>query len=107
MASSETGAGSEADPELAKVFGLLSDETRLDIVRALAERNFEESGRPCLSFSELRDRVGVRDAGRFNYHLAQLRGSLVEKTPEGYALTDRGVTVGALVLDANPLTYAA
>lgn len=98
--------GAEAD-DLASVFGLLSDGTRVDIVRALAERRFEESGRPGLSFSELRNRVGARDAGRFNYHLARLRGSLVEKTAEGYLLTDAGVSVGVLVLDANPLTAPA
>ncbi|UPV99064.1 helix-turn-helix domain-containing protein [Halorussus gelatinilyticus] len=100
-------ATGESAADLARVFGLLSDETRLDIVRALAERRFEKSDDACLSFSELRGRVGARDAGRFNYHLGQLRGSLVEKTPEGYLLTDEGVTVGALVLDANPLARLA
>ena len=97
----------ETETELARVFGLLSDETRLGILRALAERRFEEPAAPCLTFSELRDRVGARDAGRFNYHLGQLRGALVEKTAEGYLLTDEGVTVGALVLDTHPLARPA
>lgn len=99
--------GAETASDLADVLGLLSDETRLDIVRALAERRFGESDRSCLSFSELQRRVGARDTGRFNYHLARLRGSLVEKTPDGYLLTDEGVTVGALVVDTNPLTELA
>jgi DNA-binding transcriptional ArsR family regulator len=98
------------DGDLAAVFDLLSDETRLAIVRALAERRFEHPDRADvppdragLSFSELRTRVGARDAGRFNYHLGKLRGALVEKTPDGYRLTDRGVTVGGLLLDRTPL----
>lgn len=97
----------ERTSDLADVFGLLGNETRIDIVRVLADHRFETAGRGRLSFSELRSRVGARDAGRFNYHLAKLRGSLVEKTPEGYALTDRGVTVGALVLDRSPLVPLA
>lgn len=106
--SSEPELASDDSPsELASVFGLLSDETRLDIVRILAEYRFDETAGRCLSFSELQRRVGARDAGRFNYHLAELRGSLVEKTPEGYSLTDEGVTVSALVLDAGPLTRLA
>ena len=38
-------------------------------------------------FSDLRTRVGVRDGGRFSYHLRKLRGRLVERTGDGYALT--------------------
>lgn len=100
-------ASGDSPSELASVFGLLSNETRLDIVRVLAEYRFDETCGRYLSFTELQRRVGARDAGRFNYHLAELRGSLVEKTPEGYSLTDEGVTVSALVLDTGPLTRLA
>ncbi len=89
--------------DLAAVFDLLSDETRLAIVRALAESRCDDPGRPALTFSELRERVGARDAGRFNYHLGKLRGVLVEKTDAGYRLTPRGVTAGTLLLDTTPL----
>lgn len=74
-------------------FTLLSDETRVDILRELAAAS--ESGP--LRFSELRERAGVADAGRFNYHLKQLRGRLVRKTDGGYELTAEGEDAADLV----------
>jgi DNA-binding transcriptional ArsR family regulator len=88
-------------PALANVFTLLSDETRLRIVFELVVRRGERPSDPALSFSELRSRVGARDAGRFNYHLRKLRGDLVEKVDDGYCLTPTGEAVGlTLVLGA-------
>ncbi|MEF8852968.1 MAG: winged helix-turn-helix domain-containing protein [Haloarculaceae archaeon] len=75
----------------AETFALLSDETRVRILVALAEA---AGG---LRFSELRTRVGVRDAGRFNYHLEKLRGRLVEKSGETYVLTAAGADVATLL----------
>jgi len=46
-----------------------------------------------LSFSALRDRVDVRDSGRFNYHLGELRGRFVEKGEDGYTLRYAGTRV--------------
>lgn len=82
--------GSDLD-EATATFDLLSDETRVRIVRALADA----SGG--LRFSELRTRAGVRDAGRFNYHLEKLRGRLVEKSGETYVLTAAGADVAGLL----------
>jgi DNA-binding transcriptional ArsR family regulator len=87
--------------DLSGVFELLSDETRLGIVRELAAVNADETTGNSRSFSELRTRVGTRDSGQFNYHLGRLRGSLVEKTAAGYELTELGLVVGATVLDAT------
>ena len=78
--------------DAADTFTLLSDETRVAIVRALADAPAE-----ALGFSELRSRVGVRDGGRFNYHLQKLCGSLVEKRTEGYALTAAGERAARLL----------
>jgi hypothetical protein len=39
-----------------------------------------------VSFSELRDRVGTRDSGQFNYHLDQLTGHFIRATDSGYEL---------------------
>jgi len=81
-----------ADPgETAATFGLLGDETRVRIVRALAD------AADGLRFSELQSRVGVRDPGRFNYHLEKLRGRLVEKSGETYVLTPAGADVADLL----------
>lgn len=64
-------------PAPSEAFGVLSDGTRIVIVEALAA----ESG---LSFAELRRRVGVRDAGQFNYHLSKLRDRFVTKRDGKY-----------------------
>jgi hypothetical protein len=56
-----------------------------------------ESPDDAVSFSELRERVGTRDSGHFNYHLGQLAGSFVAKGPDGYSLTYAGSQiVGAM-----------
>lgn len=34
--------------------------------------------------------MGIRDSGQFNYHLGQLEGQFIEKTPEGYQLLSAG-----------------
>ncbi len=74
------------------VFGLLGNETRIAILYALAE-----SPEETVPFSVLRDRVGTRDSGRFNYHLGKLAGHFVRKTEDGYELTVAGSgIVGAL-----------
>lgn len=84
---------SEALVDLARTFDLLSDETRLAVVRELAAADAEP-----LRFSELRCRVGAADGGRFNYHLRRLRGSLVEQVDEGYVLTAVGRRAAAMVV---------
>jgi len=67
-------------------------ELRIAILRELGE---SDAGR--LSFSALRERVGERDSGKFNYHLSKLSGRFVAKTDAGeYALT----YPGHLVVDA-------
>lgn len=77
----------EADPTDA--LAVLGDETRIAILRALAEA--EEP----LAFTELRRRAGVDDAGRFNYHLSELREYFVRETEGGYALREAGSRVVA------------
>jgi DNA-binding transcriptional ArsR family regulator len=75
-----------------EVFGLLGNETRIAILYALAE-----SPEETIPFSVLRDRVGTRDSGRFNYHLGKLAGHFVRKAEDGYELTVAGSgIVGAL-----------
>lgn len=43
-----------------------------------------------LEFSTLRDRVGIAESTRFNYHLQQLVDDCVRAGEDGYALSDRG-----------------
>ncbi|WP_459193611.1 DUF7347 domain-containing protein [Halosimplex sp. J119] len=73
-------------------FTLLSNETRVRILAALADADAE-----AVRFSDLRTRVDVTDSGQFNYHLDRLRGELVAKTDDGYALTESGRAVARLL----------
>jgi len=75
----------------AEAFAVLGDETRLDILRTLADADEP------LAFSSLRERAGVRDSGRFSYHLRTLCEYFVRETPEGYELGHAGTRV----LDAS------
>lgn len=73
-------------------FATLGNETRLGILQALGRAEGD------LSFSELRDRVGVADSGQFNYHLEQLVGHFARKTDDGYQLRRAGRRVVEAVL---------
>lgn len=88
--------GNETDvvgsPENA--FSVLGDEVRLEILLVLAEQMGEKSG---LTFSELRERVGVKDSGRFNYHLDKLGDGFIKKTDDGYVPRYPGLAVVSAV----------
>jgi hypothetical protein len=86
------------DPENA--FALLGNEMRLDIVQALGEAETP------LSFSALRERVGARDSGQFNYHLGKLVGTFVAGGDDGYSLRHPGLLVYGAVL-AGSITAEA
>lgn len=73
-------------------FAVLSDETRLDIIRVLGDAGGTGEYR-ALPFSTLQDSVGVDDSGRFSYHLNKLVGRFIESTDEGYRLRVPGVQV--------------
>ncbi len=82
------------DPD--EAFAVLSDGTRIDVLRALWDADGDE-----LSFSALRHEVGVADSGKFNYHLGKLTDRFVEKGEDGYRLRAAGMqVVGALLAGA-------
>lgn len=92
----EAAAGM-ANERTTNTFSLLANETRLAILLALweAEEPFSEgqwdpTEGDFVPFSELRERVDVRDSGRFNYHLGQMEGIFIEKTGNGYHLLPTG-----------------
>ncbi|AUX08844.1 HTH domain protein [Halalkaliarchaeum desulfuricum] len=80
----------KADPE--EAFTALADDNRIAILRALWEADGHEA-----SFSQLRDAVGMRDSGQFNYHLDKLVGTFVAKTETGYELTEAGTWVNGAI----------
>ncbi|WP_267641635.1 ArsR/SmtB family transcription factor [Haloarchaeobius amylolyticus] len=83
-------------------FALLGNETRVAILRELWETATEGP----MPFSELRERVGMRDSGQFNYHLTKLTGTFIRKVdPEddeegegGYVLRFAGIAVVGAIL---------
>lgn len=76
----------------ADAFALLGHQDRLGIVAAL----FAAEGD--VSFSSLREEVGVYDTGRFHYHLSELQPAFVEGGDDGYRLTRRGRRAARVVL---------
>jgi DNA-binding transcriptional ArsR family regulator len=86
--------GDESTP--LETFDRVNNPLRLAILRALARAFSESPIEPHMRYSDLREAVGARDKGNFNYHLDRLDG-LVTKTPEGYAITDVGLTVVSTV----------
>jgi DNA-binding transcriptional ArsR family regulator len=90
MADSDEESKTTLAPDDA--FALLGNETRVALLRTLGE-----AGEP-LSFSELHDRIDVRDSGQFNYHLEKLVGHFVRKTEDGYTLSRMGRRVVESVL---------
>lgn len=73
-------------------FAVLGNETRMEILQTLAEADGP------LSFSQLRERVGVGDSGQFNYHLGEVEGHFAAKTDAGYELREAGRMVVEAVL---------
>lgn len=73
-------------------FAVLGNETRMEILQTLGK------GDEPLSFSELRDRVGMRDSGQFNYHLGKLQGHFIRKVDDEYELRGAGRRVVEAVL---------
>lgn len=80
------GLAVESMADASATFAVLADETRLEILAALAARS-------PLSYSDLQAATGVTDNGRLNYHLRKLQPALVTEDGNGYALTARGRAV--------------
>lgn len=85
-----TGEREPLTPEQA--FAVLSNDTRIRALQALAEADGP------VSFTELRNRVGLRQGSQFNYHLTKLVGHFVAKTTAGYELLPAGKRVVNAVL---------
>lgn len=104
----------------AAAFDAVSDEVRLGVIEAFVEERSRrrETLDPedrdditddvvLLSFSELWDAVGIKDSGRFNYHLDKLVGRFVHRTPKGYMLTVAGHRLAGSIVAGRYDTTAA
>lgn len=94
MTAGETGADEDKE-DLNDAFALLGNETRMGILRALWDERdpFVPTADYALSFTELRERVGAADPGRFNYHLNLLVDEFVRRTESGYVLRPKTIMV--------------
>lgn len=84
-----------------EAFAALSADVRVSILRTLWEIEGYEA-----SFSELREAVGMRDSGQFNYHLDKLVGPFVARTDAGYELTEAGRQINGTI-EAGVFTVEA
>lgn len=82
-----------------EAFALVGHETRVAILRAVMDAA-EEADDPAasVSFSELRERVGMRDSGQFSYHLGKLVGPFLDHDDDGYRLRYTALLVMGSVL---------
>ena len=85
----DEGAASEA-------FQALASEVRVSVLVQLLRA--ERDGDGPRSFAEIQELVGSDSSARFAYHLRQLDGQFVRKTPEGYVLTPAGRRAATAVL---------
>lgn len=90
--SSSSNGGTPATLSPDEAFHVLGNETRMKILQTLGDADGS------LSFSELRDRVGMRDSGQFNYHLDKLKGHFVNQTNGTYELRQAGRRVIETIL---------
>lgn len=90
----ESAIGS-SDLNAPDIFTALGSQTRLAILIVLWEAYDPWAGdeKNSLSYSELRDKVGIKQGGEFNYHLNQLTGQLVQKSETGYAIHRAGLNL--------------
>jgi hypothetical protein len=91
-----------------EAFALVGHETRIAILRAAmdATREADDPNAP-VSFSELRERAGVRDSGQFNYHLGKLVGPFLDHDEEGYRLRYTTLLVMGAVLAGTYTEYGS
>jgi len=82
------------EPALApdQAFTTLGNESRIRILQTLGTADTP------LSFTELRDSVGIPQGAQFNYHLDQVVGHFVQKTDDGYALREPGRRIVQAIL---------
>ena len=93
----------ETERSADEIFGLLSDEIRLDILQTVARAQNEkkQTGIASLSFSDIYDRVEVDNTSKLSYHLGELTGTFLRKHDDGYAFTHAGEQMVRFVLAEN------
>lgn len=81
---------SDSTNSAADAFEAVGNEYRVEILRSMMTA-YQNNETP-ISFSDLMESIGLRDSGKFNYHLQKLVGRFICDTGDGYALTYAGRT---------------
>lgn len=87
-----------------EAFAVLGNEIRLDIIRVLwhadAAHEYDDGSdtTKTMSYSALRQAVGIEDNGKFNYHLSELGPEFIRQTDEGYRLSGAGKQIARTVI---------
>lgn len=93
------------DHSASDIFRLLADDTRVDILRAVAIAQFEleQTGADpaTLAFSKIYDHVEVENTSKLSYHLGELVGVYLRKNDDGYSLTHAGERIVRFILSGN------
>src|SRR6056297_304040 len=93
------------DRSATDIFRLLADETRVDILRAvaIAQHDLDSAGAgPAeLAFSEIYDRVEVENTSKLSYHLGELAGTYLRKSEDGYSLSHAGERIARFILSGT------
>ncbi|MFW6152839.1 MAG: winged helix-turn-helix domain-containing protein, partial [Halobacteriota archaeon] len=85
-----------------ETFGVLANEKRMAILLALWDGHDPLGDDEGLTFTELRERVGLVQGGEFNYHLSRLVDRLVDRTDGGYVLRPIARRILELVIAGTP-----
>lgn len=89
----------------ADTFALLSDESRVEILRSIAiaqnEQGPSNSGVAPLSFSGIYERVDIDNTSKLSYHLGELTETYLRKSEGGYSLTHAGEQIVRFILAGN------
>jgi len=87
------------------IFRLLADDTRVDILRAVAVAQYEleqiGSGAAELAFSEIYEHIDVENTSKLSYHLGELTGVYLRKSDDGYSLSHAGERIVRFILSGN------
>ncbi|SEH16544.1 hypothetical protein SAMN04487967_2696 [Natronorubrum sediminis] len=97
----DEGSDAGSGPQVREAFSLLNHEIRLEIVLALLE-DWQAVYTEPRSYAELMEAVGMRDSGKFNYHLDKLRGVYVWQVEDGYVPTASVTALYRAVLAHQP-----
>lgn len=90
----------QSDSSIDEAFQLLADNTRLAILRDLWTTYNPHDPTP-VPFSTLKERLEIDDSGRLNYHLGELTAHFINRSTDGYRLSEAGKRVMRVIISGT------